>query len=583
MAALSHPVTTKIIDRSSCRVFRSAVASMGGFRDGFEDAHAIDLHGTLLPCCGTSWGFFGVFDGHSGAGCANKIAKMIPKAVRLSQIPLTDEQFEELCLKIDADYLKQQTPRPPFVPRPGSTGTMAVVHVTGAVYNVHVANVGDSRVLLGTNGETVPMTDDHKPTNKAERKRIEHAGGSVSNLRVDGDLAVSRAFGDGRHKRGGGDDPRKHRVIALPDCSRRQCVEGDFLVLACDGIFESMTNTDVIERVGEALEEDPNIDLGYLAGRICDEALAKGSADNMTCMIVVFGKGKNLPPSEVIPGPFWAPWSDPFRKLYTQMAHCAGITDDRCVELRYDYIARELAKREAETETHGDSRCLLDTLSNGEMLQLLQRHGRAYSRGMLRDQLIHALRLLEDEGTPLIPCDIVDLRAELLTYTTDPQWEECKKLKEVKRTQWFKDWMLRQRKRAPPPGVHISPQPHQPPRAPMMHGIFVDPKEVQAFIEGLREQSRREKNPLKSRKESKKQVEAVKELEPLPAPMQQLPQVNDVDGETRAVESTPILSADAGNEAAASPDPAAVPNSADSVPPDSAPDSEQPSSGPVET
>eukprot|EP00756_Hemistasia_phaeocysticola_P013122 Hpha_TRINITY_DN15252_c3_g1::TRINITY_DN15252_c3_g1_i1::g.68138::m.68138/K04461/PPM1B, PP2CB; protein phosphatase 1B len=482
MAALSHPVITKIIDRSSCRKFRSGVASMGGFRDGFEDAHAIDLHGTLLPCCGTSWGFFGVFDGHSGAGCANKVSKAIPAAVAMKEIPLTDEQFEELCLKVDAEYLKQLTPRPAFVertnPGPGSTATMAVVHVTGAVYNVHVANVGDSRVILGSNHETIPLTEDHKPTNKTERKRIERAGGSISNLRVDGDLAVSRAFGDGRHKRGGGDNPRKHRVTALPDCTRRQCVEGDFLVLACDGIFESMTNTDVINRVSDALEEDPNIDLGYLSGRICDEALARGSADNMTCMIVVFGKGKNLPPSEVIPGPFWAPWSDPFRKLYTQMAHCAGITDDRCVELRYDYIARELAKREAETETHGDSNSKnFGGMSNDDILQLLQRHGRPHSRGMPRDELLRALRTLESEGIPVIPCDIVDLRAELLTYTTDPQWEECKKLKEVKRTQWFKDWMLRQRKRAPPPGVHISPQPHmplRPPRPPMMRGVFVD-------------------------------------------------------------------------------------------------------------
>jgi serine/threonine protein phosphatase PrpC len=62
------------------------------------------------------------------------------------------------------------------------------------------ANAGDSRSVMGTGGSTKPLSYDHKPNLEMERKRIETAGGCVQWKRVDGDLAVSRAFGDFQYK-----------------------------------------------------------------------------------------------------------------------------------------------------------------------------------------------------------------------------------------------------------------------------------------------------------------------------------------------------------------------------------------------
>jgi len=44
------------------------------------------------------------------------------------------------------------------------------------------------------------MSFDHKPENKEERERIEKAGGFVSDNRVNGNLNLSRAFGDFTYK-----------------------------------------------------------------------------------------------------------------------------------------------------------------------------------------------------------------------------------------------------------------------------------------------------------------------------------------------------------------------------------------------
>lgn len=62
------------------------------------------------------------------------------------------------------------------------------------------ANSGDSRCVLARGTTAVEMSQDHKPDNTEELRRIEAAGGFVEEGRVRGILSLSRALGDLEYK-----------------------------------------------------------------------------------------------------------------------------------------------------------------------------------------------------------------------------------------------------------------------------------------------------------------------------------------------------------------------------------------------
>ena len=74
-------------------------------------------------------------------------------------------------------------------------GTTATVLLMTKKHYI-VANAGDTRCVLATDGTVKRITEDHKPKLAREVKRIESAGGTVAHGRVQGLLAVSRCFGD---------------------------------------------------------------------------------------------------------------------------------------------------------------------------------------------------------------------------------------------------------------------------------------------------------------------------------------------------------------------------------------------------
>merc|ERR1712008_572702 len=114
------------------------------------------------------------------------------------------------------------------------------------------ANAGDSRSVYSKNsGKAIALSYDHKPDDEPEETRIMKAGGYVSGGRVDGDLAVSRGFGDFRFKACPQLEPHDQRVSPIPDImvQNRNDEEDEFIILACDGIWDVATNQECVQMV----------------------------------------------------------------------------------------------------------------------------------------------------------------------------------------------------------------------------------------------------------------------------------------------------------------------------------------------
>lgn len=343
-------VESIVVKRRGSALFRVGFAEMNGWRNSMEDAHVIFMQ--------ESWGFFGVFDGHGGSQCSEFIAARMEEELKKSGPPEDESCMKELALRLDREFLELKQPS-------GSTGTFACVQPSqldpGRRYHLRVGNIGDSRVLLsradGTlvegSGTDGGLTTDHKPDHPSETQRIERTGGRVEMVmgvaRVNGDLAVSRSFGDAPYKETGGPSQEDHPVSAAPEVCELTCDASDFLVLVCDGISEGeFPNREVVKLAAEELKRSAaagEADPGAAAAAVCRKALETGSKDNLSCLVVLLGGGACPGPErELLPGPFDAPLNGAWRKAYQAMAEHAGLTLEEAVEMRYDAARRECAE-----------------------------------------------------------------------------------------------------------------------------------------------------------------------------------------------------------------------------------------------
>jgi serine/threonine protein phosphatase PrpC len=120
------------------------------------------------------------------------------------------------------------------------------------------------------------MSEDHKPYDEIEKKRIEAAGGSVQWKRVDGDLAVSRALGDFQYKTRNDLPAVQQKVTFLPDITvHTRTPEDDILLLACDGLWDVMSNNEAIDMVRRIYQTGES-SIKNVAEEMVDVALEKG-------------------------------------------------------------------------------------------------------------------------------------------------------------------------------------------------------------------------------------------------------------------------------------------------------------------
>lgn len=328
-------------------------ADMPGHRIDMEDAicHAYPL---MPPSKCDQVGFFGVFDGHGDGGLSSEYVaeRIIPYFTSTPEWESYNGDIENLKVSITnacatADTtLKAKLCKGNSVKHGGSTGVMAIVTSD----NIMVANVGDSRCILvqkyekeskepdvsevtkelvelslknekdvssvvhkEDNISVKALSNDHKPSNEGEKERIEKAGMQVleETFTIDGEaitiskifksqsdkIAVSRAFGDFDYKNNEDLDAAAQAIIAEPEVTihKRDHTRDMFLILACDGIYDVMSNDEVGAFVTDKVDElskagDVNGILPEVGDLLLQHCLEVGSSDNMSVLIVALPK-----------------------------------------------------------------------------------------------------------------------------------------------------------------------------------------------------------------------------------------------------------------------------------------------------
>ena len=276
--------------------------------------------------------YFAVFDGHGGEECSEFLEKNFlnylvenanfPFDIKLSMI--------EACQKVEEGFFKEFCKDK--IEDSNFSGSCALIAV---VFDnkVYIGNIGDSRAIMSICGGTKvkQLTMDHKPDNVKEFERALKNGSKIyldDNDDIDrdeskipfikdktelekmkvvkeksteekifrvypSDLAVMRTIGDikAKKKEYGG---IPGTIINIPEIFIYD-INGndDFIVLGCDGIFDDLSNEEVINAAWMAYKhraKEKNYDMHESTKEACDlvirVALEKQTTDNLSCIII---------------------------------------------------------------------------------------------------------------------------------------------------------------------------------------------------------------------------------------------------------------------------------------------------------
>lgn len=270
-AFLDRPKTEKLNEHGEGNGLRYGVGSMQGWRCEMEDKHHAK---TGLGSSLDEWNYFAVFDGHAGCKVSEHCSLHL-----LDYIIHTDEfKKDDIVKGIHTGFLKlddNMRDLPDLASGADKSGTTAVCTFISPNH-IYIANCGDSRAVLCRNGKPIFSTMDHKPVLPAEKERIQNAGGSVMIQRVNGSLAVSRALGDYEYKNVKDLGQCEQLVSPEPEiCCHERDPDDEFIVLACDGVWDVMSNEEVCSFVHSRLKVCNNLE--EVSNQVIDTCLFKVS------------------------------------------------------------------------------------------------------------------------------------------------------------------------------------------------------------------------------------------------------------------------------------------------------------------
>ncbi|XP_068329990.1 protein phosphatase 2C 57-like [Pyrus communis] len=286
--------------------------SLQGAREEMEDAVVVRSEGL------DEFSFAAVFDGHAGFNSVKFLRDELYKEccaalqggllLRGNDFKAIREALLETFEKVDSKLLNWLESNGEE-DGSGSTATLMFVGNDTLV----ISHVGDSCVVQSCSGKAEVLTHPHRPygSNKAslrEIKRIREEGGWISNGRICGDIAVSRAFGDMRFKTKKNEMLKKgveerrwtekfasrvqfngDLITASPDVFQVTFgTDSEFVLLASDGLWDYINSSDAVSFVRNQLRKHGDVQLACDA--LAEAALDQRSQDNISIVIADLGR-----------------------------------------------------------------------------------------------------------------------------------------------------------------------------------------------------------------------------------------------------------------------------------------------------
>lgn len=234
---------------------------------------------------------FAIFDGHGGNQVSIKAKEILPReihnrinmnTVESSLKPILIECFE----KIDKELMTKILNCDDI----GSTCTLCFITKTKTNRIITVANLGDSHAYLVSNKRAIRLTSEHKCSNEDELVRLKEKNAIIYQNRMFGQLALTRAFCDRKHK--------PYGLLATPSISQQTIKEKPisqnaiadteteydlYLIVASDGVWDVTVEEDLMRMFVESANGKST---KQLARTLIDFSIDKGSTDNISLIVV---------------------------------------------------------------------------------------------------------------------------------------------------------------------------------------------------------------------------------------------------------------------------------------------------------
>lgn len=228
--------------------------------------------------------YAGVYDGHSGRYASQFLKERLCEVVESALASQGDDDEKAIASafeRADRDLCEL-----PDVGESGSTASTVVIYPPSVGSDdggeIVAANTGDSMAaVLSGSTRTAGLTKQHRPfgrVNKVEIDRIKANGGFVLQGRVQGELAVSRAFGDAQ---------MKSLIPSTPEISRHHISPSRdrWLLVASDGVWDVLSPGQAWKLASRFADSGKS--LSEIAAMLADEAIHRRNCGDNVALVLI--------------------------------------------------------------------------------------------------------------------------------------------------------------------------------------------------------------------------------------------------------------------------------------------------------